>query len=394
MTDHLPAVRRLRDEKGWGCRQIGAELGIGKDAALRLLKKLDLEDARRGTSLPAVIEIEPRTASEFAERIAACYRRSFDAVMETGRLLIRAKEKLPHGDFLKMIEGALPFTASTAQRLMKIAGDARLSNAAHVQHLPQEWGTLYELTKLSDVAIETGIASGRIRPDMERSEVPRLGPSRSMNRVEARDSLDNFWTPPWATRALCEIVLPQLFPIPSPDKSSVWEPACGEGHMSDVLEEYFSRVQATDIFPQGSHRCVYDFLGPDEPPFTCDWIITNPPFRGDMAERFVLRALELASVGIAMFVAIQFLETVSRYEHVFRDRPPTLISFFSERVNCCKGRWVPDGSTDAAYVWLVWVKGCAPMPPFWIPPGQRIALTKATDRARFAAWSMQEAAAE
>jgi N6-adenosine-specific RNA methylase IME4 len=46
MTDHILAARRLRDENGWGARKIGAELGIGKDSALRLLNKLKLEDAR------------------------------------------------------------------------------------------------------------------------------------------------------------------------------------------------------------------------------------------------------------------------------------------------------------------------------------------------------------
>jgi hypothetical protein len=35
-----------------------------------------------------------------------------------------------------MIEGALQFKASTAQRLMKIAADERLANPAHVQLLP------------------------------------------------------------------------------------------------------------------------------------------------------------------------------------------------------------------------------------------------------------------
>lgn len=48
MTDHLPAVRRLRDENKWGSRKISAELGISKDQAIRLLNKLKLEDAQRG----------------------------------------------------------------------------------------------------------------------------------------------------------------------------------------------------------------------------------------------------------------------------------------------------------------------------------------------------------
>lgn len=253
-----------------------------------------------------------------------------------------------------------------------------------------------KLAKLSDRAIEArlaerrrAIADGDHRVTMN---ILKPMPSRSMNRVEAADSLDPFFTPPWGTRALCEYVLPKVCGgRPICVSESAWEPACGEGHMSLVLGEYFGDVTATDIFDYGkSANFIADFLSTEPPNYRlkADWIITNPPFRGDMAERFVLRALELAGTGVAMFVALQFLETVGRYNRIFKDRPPTLISFFSERVNCCKGRWDPDGSTDAAYIWLVWMKDRAPMAPFWIPPGQREALTRPDDRARFAAWSM------
>jgi hypothetical protein len=212
-----------------------------------------------------------------------------------------------------------------------------------------------------------------------------------MNRVEAADSLDPFFTPPWATRALIERILPQFGMQPRGyfANHSIWEPACGEGHMSQVLQEYSDLVYASDIHNYGDNA-VKDFLTCEVEPGKYDWIITNPPFRGDMAERFVLRALDLAYQGVAMFVALQFLETGSRYENIFKDRPPTLISFFVERVPCLKGRWDPDKSTDAAYVWLVWKKDCSPMPPFWIPPGQRQTLTKPDDREKFAAWSIKE----
>jgi len=41
---------------------------------------------------------------------------------------------------------------------MKIARDERISNAAHVQHLPPNWGTLYELTKLEDDEFKEKVA--------------------------------------------------------------------------------------------------------------------------------------------------------------------------------------------------------------------------------------------
>ena len=84
-----------------------------------------------------------------------------------------------------------------------------------------------------------------------------------------------------------------------------------------------------------------------------------------------------------MFVRLQWLESVGRYETIFRDHPPTVIAFFAERVNLCKGEWNPNGTTATAYIWLVWVIGTPPYAPFWIPPGQREALTYPDDAERF-----------
>jgi hypothetical protein len=201
------------------------------------------------------------------------------------------------------------------------------------------------------------------------------------SRQEPDDSLDFFPTPPWATRALIERVFPHLDARDDCPRAIAWEPACGEGHMAEVLREYFSDVHATDIRDYGYGEHIIDFLNcraQDD----SDWIITNPPF-GDNSEKFVLRALDLARVGVAMFVRLQWLETNGRYERIFRDNPPTLIAFFAERVNLCKGRWEPEGSTATAYIWLVWIKGAKPQAPFWIPPRCREALTRPDDAERF-----------
>jgi hypothetical protein len=199
-------------------------------------------------------------------------------------------------------------------------------------------------------------------------------------RQESADSLDFFPTPPFATRALIEHALPVLGRTDLLDMVA-WECACGEGHMAEPLAEYFGRVIATDIHDYGYGEAPVDFLSEDTY-HDADWCITNPPF-GDKTVQFVLRALKLARVGVAMFVRLQWLETRKRYELVFRDHPPTLVCPFAERVPLCKGRWDPDGSTATAYIWLVWIQGEAPRPPFWIPPGCRARLTRPDDVTRF-----------
>jgi hypothetical protein len=117
-------------------------------------------------------------------------------------------------------------------------------------------------------------------------------------RFEAKDSLDDFPTPPWATRALLEHVIPDRHLA----RRAVWEPACGEGHMAKVLAEYFRRTYASDIFPYGYGE-VIDFLAPQVLRDT-DWIITNPPFR--LAEAFALKALSLTKIGVALLVRTVF----------------------------------------------------------------------------------------
>ena len=230
-------------------------------------------------------------------------------------------------------------------------------------------------------------------PKKHTKSLPNGARTIMASRVESARSRDNFPTPPWATRALCEHVLPKcVVGWFDNDLRTCWEPACGQGIMADVLREYFRFLQTSDLYAYGRHHSVCNFLTVERPdPY--DWIITNPPF-GAKTAPFILRAIELARVGVAMFLRLQVLETIGRYEKIFGPHPPTLVAPFVERVNLCKGRWDPDGGTATAYCWIVWVRGRKPLPMYWIPPGRKAALTKTDDRARFAAWSMAKEAAE
>lgn len=198
-------------------------------------------------------------------------------------------------------------------------------------------------------------------------------------RQEPALSLDFFPTPPWATRALCQHVLPLVEDRPLRILTA-WEPACGEGHMAVALAEYFLAVEASDIFPYG-YGDVGGFLtaGPDAEGL--DWIITNPPF--NLAALFVQKALANAARGVAMLVRTAFLEGVGRYRDLYTKHPPALIAQFAERVPMHRGRWDPDGTTATAYCWIVWRKG-PPVPTrfVWIPKSRNL-LTRPDDAIRF-----------
>jgi hypothetical protein len=89
-------------------------------------------------------------------------------------------------------------------------------------------------------------------------------------RHEPPAALDYFPTPPWATRALFRHVLPAIC---VEEIGSAWEPACGEGHMAAVIEEFTQNpVIASDIFNYGYGLAPLDFLN-DEPASGVDWII-------------------------------------------------------------------------------------------------------------------------
>lgn len=195
-------------------------------------------------------------------------------------------------------------------------------------------------------------------------------------RSESHDSLDDFPTPPWATRAFCEYLLKGE--IIGTD--TVWEPACNRGYMAKPLSEYFNTVHTSDIHDygwKGQHR-VTDFLFPhSEPEDKIDWIITNPPFR--LAEDFIFRGLEVARKGIAVIVRTSFMEGVRRYNGIFKDSPPTYVAQYAERVPMHKARYDPNGTTATSYAWFVWKKGCDSNCQLkWIPPCKK-RLMRSTD---------------
>jgi hypothetical protein len=78
--------------------------------------------------------------------------------LQTGRLLVEARDAL-YGEFEAMVESDLPFGKRTAQRLIAVVEDERLTSATHVSRLPPSWGTLYELSRLTDEQFERGLSA-------------------------------------------------------------------------------------------------------------------------------------------------------------------------------------------------------------------------------------------
>ncbi len=192
-------------------------------------------------------------------------------------------------------------------------------------------------------------------------------------RHEPKDSRDDFPTPPWATRGLMEYV---VGPKEDIRYQSCLEPACGVGHMSKVLEEYFDRVVSSDKYDCGYGQ-VHDFLDESWPQQTFDWVITNPPFR--LAEEFIAKALRVARNGVAILARTTFIESIGRYERIFKDTPPSKFAQFTERVPMVRGRLDKKASTATGYSWIIWESSSVGDPKLlWVPPCRK-ALEKEHD---------------
>lgn len=115
------------------------------------------------------------------------------------------------------------------------------------------------------------------------------------NPGKRRAESDYYPTPPEATQALLDFLKLR-------HGTKVWEPACGDGDMVAVMDEYGLDVTATDL------NAGTDFLLADMPEGT-EWIITNPPF--SLAEEFIRKSAE-HGVPFAMLLKSQYWHAAKR----------------------------------------------------------------------------------
>ena len=137
---------------------------------------------------------------------------------------------------------------------------------------------------------------------------------------------------------------------------SIWECACGGGHLSKLLEKKGYKVWSTDLIDRGYGTANTDFLKSKEDEWHGD-ILTNPPYK--YAKEFVEKALEITRIGCytVMFLKVQFLEGQARQE-LFKKYPPKYIYVNSARQTCyINGDMSKKMSSATCYCWYIWQKG-------------------------------------
>lgn len=164
------------------------------------------------------------------------------------------------------------------------------------------------------------------------------GGNSDYGRVES----DFYPTPPNVTQALLNY-------LRIPKGTHIWEPACGEGHMSSVLELNGYKVTSTDL-NECCGRSGVDFLETNLADYSdCKWIITNPPFK--ISEGFIRKAWGF-NMPFALLLKSQYWHSKKRSSLFNECRPSHILPL----------TWRPDflfktrgsGSPLMDVIWCVW----------------------------------------
>jgi len=132
---------------------------------------------------------------------------------------------------------------------------------------------------------------------------------------------------------------------------NIWEPACGDGAMSKVLERAGYDVISSDLYDRGYGETGINFLLENR---SVDNIVTNPPFKD--AEKFIYHALKCSNRKVAMFLKLSFLEGAKR-KIMFESTPLIRVWVYSKRVSLLRNGEGKRGSGMIAFAWFVWERG-------------------------------------
>lgn len=167
---------------------------------------------------------------------------------------------------------------------------------------------------------------------------------------ESRVDNDYYPTPPIAIYTLVkEYDLPK----------NLLEPAAGRGWISYELMQNGFNVTSQDLYeyedPLVDIETGLDFTTSSR--VDVDGIITNPPFKNSLPEKFVRRSYELYDFT-ALLCRNTFTESVGRYPF-FKEFPPTDILIYANRINCSeKSIYNVKESLSGltSYYWYIWDK--------------------------------------
>ncbi len=175
---------------------------------------------------------------------------------------------------------------------------------------------------------------------------------------------DLYPTPKWCTRVLADYI--RHIAPPCPDAITVYEPASGGNKMADTLANSYP-VLVSDI--EGAkfsmHHNVEPFNGDDSPidflnikniPSAVTHIVTNPPYKDNLPEKFIRHAIKLFEDSgtdgtVAMFLRHDYDAAYKRTELFKSDM------FSAKLTVTTRPKFIDDGTNTSGkhnYAWFVW----------------------------------------
>lgn len=326
---------------------------------------LDDGDVIAARLLAAGAYDQAKAAAGFAARFGAAER-----LVEKSRrlqgdaLLIEARAKVRIADEYDAAQERGEVARHGGDRKTKIHDEKH--DAATVSELGLSPREIHDARKLRDAERGSpGIVERAIQARLEAG----LEPSRASlrNNIGTKTATreergDNFYeTPVEATRALLTL---ESFHL------EIWEPACGKGAISRILEDAGYEVFLSDLVDRetadrhGAVQHVGDFrqigrdgaaaIGMDWP---CD-IVTNPPY-GEALNSFISHALRAHRPRkMALLLNLNFLCGFEDPERCFAmdDNPPARVHVFTRRLPMMhRDGWDgPRAQSSMNTGWFVW----------------------------------------
>ena len=158
------------------------------------------------------------------------------------------------------------------------------------------------------------------------------------NSAFGRNDADFYSTPPECTLALLQHWRPPA--------GTIWEPACGDGAISRVLNDAGHSMVSSDLHDRGFGDWTGDFLTA-EPMYEPAAIITNPPF--NLAEAFIRRAAGF-QVPFAMLLKSTYWHAAKRAKLFAKTQPEMVIAMtWRPSFDLRRGK-----SPTMDVIWTVW----------------------------------------
>lgn len=165
-------------------------------------------------------------------------------------------------------------------------------------------------------------------------------------------------TPPEATLALLSV---ERF------EGSIWEPACGEGAIANVLADAGHKVVATDLVEYGFGISGIDFLKELRP--RAKHIVTNPPYGSGLADAFAEKALGFAAETGGIVAMLLNMASLSHRRRTpwWKAKPPARLYAIDDIVCWPSHRYgpAPEYFTKHRYIWAVWTPNHRGPSAFW-----------------------------